>query len=338
MKLDLMSAVGLILTGLLMLAVAVFTPALLGVFQVMQFTVFAAMSILALSLAFVWGYSGILSFGQAAFFGLGAYAYAVASIDIGESTLPILIAIALPAIFALLLGYFIFYGRLSDVYLAVVTLAVTLVLFSFISSTAGDAYRIGSAHLNGFNGIPSVPPINIPGRADLILTPDQVFYLTMACLMGVYFGLRAFLASDCGRVLVAIRENETRAGLLGYDVRRYKLAAFVIGAAIAGLSGCLFANWGAFVSPDVFSLASSAQIIMWVIIGGLGTLIGPIVGCLLLQYLATILGTQQIVNTNLAFGAILVASVLLMPKGIFPSIGVLMNRSPLALRLGFMRQ
>jgi branched-chain amino acid transport system permease protein len=293
---------------------------LLDLFQVMQFTVFAAMSILALSLAFVWGYGGILSFGQAAFFGLGAYTYAVAEINIGESTLPILLAIALPAVFAMLLGYFLFYGRLSDVYLAVVTLAVNLVLFSFISSTAGDAYKIGNARLNGFNGIPSIPPINVPGRANAILMPDQVFYLTMGCLIGVYLCLRWLLASHFGRILVAIRENETRADLLGYDIRRYKLVAFTIGGAIAGLAGCLFANWGAFVSPDVFSLASAAQVIMWVVIGGLGTLVGPLIGCVALQYLATILGTQQALNTNLVFGAILVLCVLLMPSGIAPSI------------------
>jgi ABC-type branched-subunit amino acid transport system permease subunit len=310
-----------------MLAVAIGTPPLLGTFPAMQFAVFAVMSILALSLAFVWGFAGILSFGQAAFFGIGAYAYAIASINMGESTVPLLIAVALPAIFALLLGYFMFYGRLSDVYLAVVTLAVTLVLFSFISSTAGDAYRIGNARFNGFNGIPSIPTINVPIHPDLILTPEQFFYLTMACLMSTYFGLRALLASYFGRVLVAIRENETRADLLGYDVRLYKLIAFVIGAAIAGLAGCLFANWGAFISPDVFSLATTAQVIMWVVIGGLGTLIGPLVGCVALQYLATILGTQQTVNTNLVFGIILVISVLLMPKGIAAGVGRLAMRT-----------
>src|ERR1700730_1436858 len=129
------STIGLVFTELMMLAVMIGVPALLGPYPVIQFTVFAVMSILALSLAFVWGYAGILSFGQTSFFGIGAYAYAICSINIGESTIPFLIAISLPASFALFLGYFMFYGRLSDVYLGVVTLAVTLVLFSFISST-----------------------------------------------------------------------------------------------------------------------------------------------------------------------------------------------------------
>ena len=88
-------------------------------------------------------------------------------------------------------------------------------------------------------------------------------------------GLHALLASRFGRVVVAIRENETRCELLGYDVRLHKLAGLHVGGGIAGLAGCLFANWGAFVSPNVFSLAMTSQIIIWVIVGGLGTLLGP---------------------------------------------------------------
>jgi ABC-type branched-subunit amino acid transport system permease subunit len=137
----------------------------------------------------------------------------------------------------------------------------------------------------------------------------------------VYVGLHALLASHFGRVVVAIRENETRCELLGYDVRLHKLLIFTIGGGIAGLAGCLFANWGAFVSPTVFSLTMTSQIIIWVIVGGLGTLLGPIIGCLIMQYLATLLGTQQLANTNLIFGIIFLAFVLLVPRGIVPSVG-----------------
>jgi len=136
----------------------------------------------------------------------------------------------------------------------------------------------------------------------------------------VYVGLHLLLASHFGRVVVAIRENETRCELLGYDVRLHKLLVFTIGGGIAGLAGCLFANWGAFVSPNVFSLTMTSQIIIWVIVGGLGTLVGPIIGCLIMQYLATTLGTQQLANTNLIFGIIFLAFVLLVPRGIVPSL------------------
>ena len=120
------------------------------------------MAILAISQAFIWGFSGILCFGQASFFGLGAYTYALSVINMGESTLPVLLAIALPGLFALLLGYFMFYGRLSDVYMGVITRTVSLILFNSVNSTAGPEWRIGNAPLGGFNGIPSIPSINYP--------------------------------------------------------------------------------------------------------------------------------------------------------------------------------
>ena len=308
------------LTALLMGATAVGTPLVVDQFGLLQLTVFAAMCILALSLGFVWGYGGILCFGQSAFFGLGAYTYAVTAINAGESTLAGLLAIVVPAVFAALLGYFMFYGRLSDVYLGVITLSVTLIFFNLMNSTAGDAYRVGKARLNGFNGMPSLPTLNMPGNPGRLLDPTETFSLVMALLIIVYVGLHLLLASHFGRIVVAIRENESRCELLGYDVRLHKLLVFTIGGGIAGLAGCLFANWGAFVSPNVFSLTMTSQIIIWVIVGGLGTLVGPIVGCLIMQYLATELGSQQLANTNLIFGIIFLAFVLLVPRGIVPSL------------------
>jgi branched-chain amino acid transport system permease protein len=311
---------GIVVTAAAMVAVGLGAPFVVDQFQLLQLTVFATMCILALSLGVVWGYGGILCFGQSAFFGLGAYTYAVTAVNLGESTLAIVLSIVLPAVFAALLGYFMFYGRLSDVYLGVITLSVTLIFFNLANSTAGDAYRIGAARLNGFNGMPSLPTFNVPGNPGRLLDPTETFYLVMALLMVVYVGLHLLLASHFGRVVVAIRENETRCELLGYDVRRHKLLVFTIGGGIAGLAGALFANWGAFVSPTVFSLTMTSQIIIWVIVGGLGTLIGPIVGCLIMQYLATELGTQQLANTNLIFGIIFLAFVLLVPRGIVPSL------------------
>jgi ABC-type branched-subunit amino acid transport system permease subunit len=311
---------GIALTAAVMTALAIGVPMVAEPFDLLQLTVFAAMCILALSLGVVWGYGGILCFGQSAFFGLGAYAYAVTAVNLGESTVAVLAAIVVPAVFAALLGYFMFYGRLSDVYLGVITLSVTLIFFNLMNSTAGDAYRIGRARLNGFNGMPSLPTLNVPGDPGRLLDPAETFYLVMALLVLVYLGLHAVLASRFGRVIVAIRENETRCELLGYDVRLHKLLVFGLGGAIAGLAGALFANWGAFVSPNVFSLVMTSQIIIWVIVGGLGTLLGPIVGCLIMQYLATRLGTQQLANTNLIFGAIFLAFVLLVPRGLVPSL------------------
>ncbi|MFZ2105664.1 MAG: branched-chain amino acid ABC transporter permease, partial [Roseiarcus sp.] len=234
-----LNVVGLAIVAAIGLAILILTPRLADLDTVLELTVYFVMAILALSLALVWGYGGILCFGQAAFFGLGAYTYAIAMFNIGESTVPLLMAIAVPAAFAALLGYFIFYGRISDVYLGVITLTVTLILFNSINSTAGPEFHIGSARLGGFNGIPGIPPLNVPGYAGSPVDLEGMFYLSTAALLAAYFGLRLLLASRFGRVIVGIRENERRAELLGYDPRAYKLATFTIGAALAGFAGCL---------------------------------------------------------------------------------------------------
>ena len=155
-----LNVLGLVLVGIIGLTFMFLTPHLAELDTVLDLTVYMIMAILALSLALIWGYGGILCFGQSAFFGLGAYTYAIAMFNIGESTLPFLLAIVLPAAFAALLGYFMFYGRISDVYLGVITLTVTLILFNSVNSTAGPEFHIGAARLGGFNGIPGIPPLN----------------------------------------------------------------------------------------------------------------------------------------------------------------------------------
>ena len=296
-------------------------PSVLDDYTLIQVTIYAVMSILSVSLGFIWGFGGILCFGQAALFGLGSYTYAIAVMNMGDSTVPFLLAILVPALFAAILGYVIFYGRLSDVYMGVITLTVTLILFNLVNSTAGPEWKIGNAPLGGFNGIPGIPTLNVPGQPDDLLSPKGLFNVTFVCLLVVYLGLRVVISSKIGRVIIAAKENEQRVLLLGYDARAYKLFCFTLGGAIAGLAGCLFANWGAFTSPTIFGLAQSAQIIIWVIVGGLGTLLGPIVGCVLIQWLTTVIGTQQTFNSNLVLGAILLLFVLLVPRGIVPSLG-----------------
>lgn len=294
-------------------------PVLASLHATIQLTNALALALFALSLALVWGFGGILCFGQAAFFGLGAYAYAVASINFGDTTFAWPLAILVPAAFAAALGYFMFYGRLGDVYLGVVTLTVTLILFKLFNSTAGPDYRIGAARLGGFNGIPSTPPLNAPFDTGAFLSPAHIFTTAALVLLAAYFGCVWLLRTRFGRVLVSIRENPLRAELLGYDVRVHKLAVFVIGGGLAGAAGMLFAQ-NVLVSPTLFSLLYTAQVIIWVIVGGLGTLIGPILGSIGLQYVMAWLGTLGWVNPNLALGIILVVFVLLVPRGLWPVI------------------
>ena len=294
-------------------------PSVLELFTIINLTTAIALGVLALSLALVWGYGGILCFGQTAFFGLGAYAYTIAAINFGGSSWAILVAVLVAVAFAAVLGYVMFYGRVSDVYLAVITLTVSLILYSLIRRTSGPDYRIGKSLLGGFNGITS-PPLNLPWDASSILLPQHVFHVAMATLIVAYVLTSWLVRTRFGRVCVSIRENELRAELLGYDVRLYKLGIFAVGAGIAGLAGVLFCNGVGRVTPDVFNLYNAALTIIWVIVGGRGTLIGPVLGAFGLFYLTSALGTQSTINNSLVLGVILVVFVLAVPKGVVPTL------------------
>ena len=288
-------------------------------------TVLVIYGMLGLSLGLIWGFGGILCFGQAAFFGLGAYTYAITAINIGESTLPMILAVLVPAVFAALLGAMMFYGRLTDVYLGVITLVVTLILFKFMNSTAGPQYAIGNARLGGFNGIPGFQTLNVPGDPSSYIWGDTYFYVCALALVIVFLLVTWLLRSSFGRIAVGIRENEVRMGLMGYNVAARKTMLFAIGAAIAGLAGALFANWGEIVTPHLFSLGQSAEIIIWCIVGGLGTRFGPIVGAAGLAYLKFMLGQQSMIDNTLIMGLILVLFVLFLPRGLVPAIETLLN-------------
>ncbi len=300
-------------------------PRVLQLFTIINLTTTIALALLALSLGLVWGYGGILCFGQTAFFGLGAYVYAISAQNFGETTVAILLAVAVAAAFAAILGYFMFYGRISDVYLGVITLTVTLIFFNLLRRTSGPDYKIGKALLGGFNGT-SAPPLNLPWDSRAILFPQDVFYVAMGALLIAYFGCIWLTRSRFGRVCVAIRENETRAELLGYDTRLYKLGLFTIGGGIAGVAGVLIANGIGRVTPDLFNLSYAAQVIIWVIVGGRGTLIGPVLGAFGVFWLTSWLGTQSYFNSNIVLGIVLILFVLLLPRGVVPALTELASR------------
>jgi ABC-type branched-subunit amino acid transport system permease subunit len=312
------TAVQIAAAALAVAAAVVILPQALELFALINATVFVSMALLALSLGLVWGFGGILCFGQTAFFGLGGYSYAVAAINFGDTTGAVPIALLVPTLVAAALGYLMFYGRISDVYMGVITLTVTLILFKFANSTAGDQWTIGKAPLGGFNGIPGTPPLNMPLRPDEALDPTEVFILAVLCLFACYVIAKLTLRARFGRVAVAIRENEARAELLGYDVRLHKLGMFALGGFMAGLAGMLFANC-VFVSPTMFSLSYAGQVIIWVLVGGVGTLAGPVIACILVQMLITFAGTLPHVDPNLLLGVVFMLGVLVVPKGLLPT-------------------
>lgn len=174
--------------------------------------------------------------------------------------------------------------------------------------------------LGGYNGIPGVPSLNWPGDPDQALDFVESYWVGVVLLIVLYLGVRALLASPFGRTVIAIRENELRAELLGYDSRRYKLITFVVGAAIAGLSGALFAAWGNFIGPDVFSMMFAAQIIIWAQVGGVSMLAGPVLGAVGIYWLVTWLGTARLGDTNIVLGVLFIIFVLFVPAGVLPAL------------------
>ncbi len=282
---------------------------------------------MALGLCLIWGYCGALSFGQTAFFGLSGYTYGILTLNFGAdhgfTLFATVLAVAASALFAAVLGYFLFFGRISGVFLGIVTLAVTLLFERFMAQTAGPEWHVGKARLNGFNGMSGMPPLTIPWfGGDIVLFPDvPLYYTVLAVLVIVYLGLRILVNSSFGNVLVAIRENPQRATMLGYDVRKYQLGAFVIGSALAGFSGVLYTTWGQYITPSSMSITAAALPIVWVAVGGRGDLTTTLIGTILLiggfQAL-TIYGSQYAL---VLMGLLLVATVLVAPEGLITALG-----------------
>jgi urea transport system permease protein len=287
---------------------------------------------MALGLSLIWGYGGSLSFGQTAFFGIAGYSYGVLTLNFGAAygftLVAVVIALVIAALAALLLGYFLFFGRISGVFLGIVTLSVTLVLERFMAQTAGPEWAIGKARLNGFNGMSNMPPLTIPWPGgDIILFPDvQLYYVVLGLLVLVYLGLRILVNSSFGNVLVAIRENPERAEMLGYDIRKYQLGAFVIGAVLAGLSGVLYTSWGQYITPSSMGMTAAALPIVWVAVGGRSDLTATLIGTLVVLsgfQALTIHGAQYAL---VVMGFLLVLTVLLAPRGIILAAADLLGR------------
>ncbi|MGQ4554592.1 ABC transporter permease subunit [Halobellus sp. GM3] len=299
-------------------------PLIAGTYSVIQTTVFLIWIFVALSLTLIWGYTGIFSFGQNAFFGIGGYLFAVIGgnlIEItGATNIAFLVAILAPALFGALLGYFMFYGRVSGVYVAIITLSMTLILELIASSTTGVA--VGSVTLGGYNGVNTVPDLAFGfGEATISFGPVSMYYLVAVLLIVLYLALRYVLNSDIGYVLVAIREDESRTEMFGYDVRKIKLQVFTVSGAIAGLGGALYTAWGNFISPPVMGILAAALPLIWVTVGGRKTLLGAVLGAFSLQYLDATLASS--VNSDYAviiLGVIFLVAILALPNGVVPRV------------------
>jgi branched-chain amino acid transport system permease protein len=310
------------LAALVVLAAAIY-PQFTNPFAVGNAAYFMVWTFMAMGLGVVWGYTGALSFGQTAFFGVAGYGYGILTINFGAAFgftwIALVLSVAAAGLVALLIGYFMFYGRIRGVFIGIVTLSVTLVFETFMAQTAGPQWRVGEARLNGFNGMSGMPPLTIPWPGgDIVLFPGVgLFYAMLAMVVLCYLGLRMLLNAPFGNVLVAIRENPERAEMLGYDIRLYQTLAFGLGGALAGLSGTLYTAWGQYITPSSMGLTAAALPIVWVAVGGrrdiTATLLGTLAVLFAFQSL-TIYGSQYAL---VVMGALLVFTVLVTPDGLF---------------------
>lgn len=275
---------------------------------------------MAMGLSLIWGYGGILSFGQTFFFGIAGYGYGVLAINLGgggTTFVALVVAVALAALAAAVLGYFIIYGGVGGVFIGIMTLSATLVLAFFLGQTAGPEWKIGSARLNGFNGMKGMEGLNLPWFGDTTFEFEGVslYYLVLALLMLVYLALRMLVNSRFGNVVVAIREDQQRAELLGYDTRRYQLAIFVIGSSLAGLSGALYTSWGQFITPASIGLPAAAMPIVWVAFSGRSDITATMVGSFLILLIFQTLTVHSQQAALVLMGAMLLLTVLVAPQG-----------------------
>jgi urea transport system permease protein len=300
---------------------------------------YLAFATLALSLDLVWGYCGILSLGHGAFFALGGYAmgmYLMRQIGTrgvyGDPILPdfmvflnwkelpwfwhgfnhfpfaMLMALAVPGALAFVFGWFAFRSRVTGVYLSIITQAMTYaLLLAFFRNDMGFG---GNNGLTDFKEIVGFP---IAAQS----TRVALFVLTALLLLACYLIARRMVGSSFGKALAAIRDGEGRMRFLGYRVERYKLVVFVVSAMMAGLAGALYVPQVGIINPSEFSPANSIEAVIWVAIGGRGTLVGAALGAVVVNLAKSLFTTGSLAPYWLfALGALFVAVPMFLPKGL----------------------
>lgn len=318
--------------------VAYLAPTQLGIkpYKVNEFLI---SGFLAASLSILWGYGGILSLGQAAFFGIGGYTFGIIGINLWDSTgnthLAFLGGILVPTVFAAFVGAIMFFARLKGVYIAILMLVLSLLFETFMLQTADpEVYSIGKALLGGSNGLR--PAADIPNAAfgwgDAVAEFNgrkaEFYYFALTLLIAVYLGLRCLLNSSFGYLLVAIREDPDRTETFGYDVRLIQLAVFCIAAALAGLAGSLDTARINRVDPElVFGVSANIMVVIWVAVGGRKDLTSAILGAITLEWVFLWLTTSANPEyAQIVMGGILILVMLIAPEGLFIFLGNRLGR------------
>lgn len=300
---------------------------------------YLVLGILAMSLSLSWGFAGILNLGQAVSFGLGSYALAMAlklktvPIQTGSSGLPDFMAwnnveklpwfwvpfeslsfalvagMVVPAAAAAALGWFMFRGRVTGVYVAIITLATMVVVNLVII----DQQRF----TGGFNGITDLAQLEMFGIS-FDAYGRSTYYLVAVCLTAAMLITFAFTRSKAGLIIQAIRDHESRVRYFGYDVAAYQIVAFALSAAIAGLAGMLYTVVMEFASPTFLGVQLSLSVVVWCAVGGRQSLVGAFLGAVLVAGMQGVLSESGpfLESWTLIMGVLFVLVVIFLPKGL----------------------
>lgn len=324
----------LIVSAVILLFFCIF-PFVAGDFQTNLMAKLLLFGTLGVALDLVWGFTGILSFAHGVFFTLGGYAmayylklnlsasantYGVTLPDFmvwnGLKELPWFIAplqffpiaaiamVAIPAGFAYVIGWFIFRSKVSGVYITIITLAISSALTTFFVSQ--------QAYTGGTNGITDVSKLSLFG---LVVPPIGLYFMILFFAAFVIAGSWWLTRSNFGLILRSIKENEKRISYLGYDVASFKIFIWTLSAGIAGIAGGLFVPLNKFISPVYLAVAFGTQVVIWVAVGGRGTLFGPVLAAILLGQVQN--SVDRITQDwQLIVGLILLIVVLFLPDGL----------------------
>ncbi|RZI41073.1 branched-chain amino acid ABC transporter permease [Herbaspirillum sp. HC18] len=296
-------------------------------FYTQLFSKIMIMAIFAISLDLLVGYTGLVSLGHSAYFGLAGYVIALISPQYEAASLLLTLPLAMLAAGALALVIGVFVLRTSGVYFIMVTLAFAQMLYYLFHDT-----KLGG----GSDGIYIYvrPEVRIGEMRLLNLDdPAQFYYLIFGLMLAVYFLLRMILRSPFGHVLMGIKANEHRMRSLGFQVFWYKLGAFVLSGMLAGVAGYLGACQFGFVNPEILSWHNSGNVLMMLLLGGMGNLYGAVVGAASFVLIQELFSSQAIFGAlakhwQLAMGTFIVLIVLLLPNGVAALLNPVRNRAP----------
>jgi branched-chain amino acid transport system permease protein len=294
--------------GFAMLALAAIFPWLGGPFYTRLAIESFLFGAVALSVDVLLGYAGLLSLGQAAYFGLAAYISALMYLHVTESFWLVLLAVtAAVAIFSFVLGAVAI--RAKGVYFALITFGAAEIL----SKIAHNTRAIGGS--DGLIGIP-VPRIALLPGLTIDLQSNFVFYYgVLGVLALIYVGTRRILDSPFGAVLRAIRDNSDRVPYLGYNPFWYKLLAYIMAAQVAAFGGLIYPLLRGFVAPHLFGFEVSTKAVVMSLVGGVGTLLGPLAGSVIVTFLESVVGSHT-ERHLLILGVIFIVFVMFLPDGL----------------------